>query len=245
MGTLKGFPNPPAMGLRRRSRLRPDAIRTPILIVAAFPPELKALASVLRARAQRGAPAVARAVVGVGAVEAAAGAARALALLEPRAVVLVGTAGVYAMRGGPAIGQAVLARRSALASLSAASGAGYLPAPVPDVQDTDPGLRRALADGQPLPALDVACPVAITRTRAAATALARHTGAALENLETFAVARACAQARTPFAAVLGISNRVGPQAHREWLRHATQAAAVACAVVERWLVSATQSSRKS
>ena len=96
-----------------------------------------------------------------------------------------------------------------------------------------------------MPALDVACPVAITRTRAAATALARHTGAALENLETFAVARACAQARIPFAAVLGISNRVGPQAHREWLRHAAPAAAAACAVVERWLVSATRIQKRS
>jgi nucleoside phosphorylase len=211
------------------------AARTPILIVAAFPPELKALASVLRMRAQRGAAAVARAVVGVGPVEAAAGAARAIALLEPRAVVLIGTAGVYATSGGPPIGTAVLARRAALASLSAASGAGYLPAPVPDVQMTDTQLRRDLAGRQAIPALDVACPVAITRTRAAANALVRQTGAALENLETFAVARACARVRIPFGAVLGITNRVGPRAHTEWRQNAGAAAAAACAVVERWL----------
>jgi nucleoside phosphorylase len=208
--------------------------RSPILIVAAFPPELKGLASVLRARAQTGASVVARAIVGVGPVEAAAGAARAIALLEPRMVVLVGTAGVYAARGGPTIGEAVLVRRAALASLAAASGAGYLPAPVPDSQDTDAGLRRELG-GAHLPAVDVACPTAITRTRAAATTLARHTGAAIENLEAFAVARACARAQVPFAAVLGITNRVGPKAHEEWRRHAANAAAAACAVVERWL----------
>jgi nucleoside phosphorylase len=221
----------PARTPIKKSRLHPDAI----LIVAAFPPELKGLASVLRARAQDGASVVARAIVGVGPVEAAAGAARAIALLEPRVVVLVGTAGVYAARGGPAIGEAVLVRRAALGSLAAASGAGYLPAPVPDSQDTDAGLRRELGGRAHLPAVDVACPTAITRTRAAATTLARHTGAAIENLEAFAIARACARAQVPFAAVLGITNRVGPKAHVEWRRHAANAAAAACAVVERWL----------
>ena len=189
----------------------------PILVVAAFPPELKALASLLRARAQRGAPAVARAVVGVGLVEAAAGAARAVALLEPRAVVLVGTAGVYptARRPRPAIGTAVLVRRAHLASLAVASGAAYLPEPMPPRG----GHRRRAAPGpagrRPHPAVDVACPLGITRTRAAATALARPTWPP-ENLETFAVARACAEAAIPFAAVLGITNQVGPQAHQRW-----------------------------
>jgi len=50
----------------------------------------------------------------------------------------------------------------------------------------------------------------------------------VENLEAFAVARAAAAAGLPFAAILGISNNVGPSAHAAWKRNATGAAAAAC-----------------
>ena len=80
-------------------------------------------------------------------------------------------------------------------------------------------LRSRLAAPRRCPAADVACPPAITRSAAAPPPLAGATGAALENLEAFAVARAAAEARVPFAAVLGIANQVGPRAHAEWTAH--------------------------
>jgi len=73
----------------------------------------------------------------------------------------------------------------------------------------------------------VACPLAITRTAALARRIAA-TGAALENLEAFAVARAAAAARLPFAAVLGVSNIVGPRAHAEWRANHLAASRAAC-----------------
>jgi purine-nucleoside phosphorylase len=216
----------------------------PVLIVAAFPPELKALAAALRTRAQDGGAPVARAAVGVGLVEAAAGAARTIALLEPRAVVLIGTAGRYpTAAGAPPIGAVALVRRARLASATVAAEDAYLPGLIPAAADTDPRLRRELGRGQRLPSLDVACPLGITRGARTAAALAAATGAALENLEAFAVARACDRAGVPFAAVLGITNDVGPRAHAQWQAHAAAAAAAACAVVRRWLDSERASPR--
>jgi nucleoside phosphorylase len=196
----------------------------PLLVVAAFAPELASFPT-----RRRG---VATATVGVGLVEAAAGTARALAERRPRAVVLIGTAGVYlaAGRDDLAIGAVAVARGLRLASLAVASGAAYLPELVPSSLAASARLGRVLvARGAPI--ADVACPLGITRTRAAADTLARATGAALENLEAFAVARACARARVPFGAVLGVTNAVGPRAQPQWRANAAAAAAAACAVV--------------
>jgi nucleoside phosphorylase len=195
----------------------------PLLVVAAFAPELAAFPR------RRG---VATAVVGVGLVEAAAGMAQALAERRPRAVILVGTAGVYGAAGRTdlPIGGVAVVRGLTLASLAVAQGAAYLPGPLPSSLVTSAPVRRALAAAGARLA-DVACPLGITRARAAADTLARASGAALENLEAFAVARACARARVPFGAVLGITNAVGPRAHAQWRANARPAAAGACALV--------------
>jgi nucleoside phosphorylase len=195
------------------------ASQRPVLILAAWAPELRALGRV------RG---VVTRIVGVGLVEAGVGAARAVAEVGARAVVLVGTAGAYP-GSGLEVGAVVAARRIALACPAVASGGAYLPAPLPSALVTSAALRRAIGA---LPA-DVACPLAITRTRAIARRLADDTGAAVETLEAFAVARAAG--KLPFAAVLGIANEVGPNAHRQWKAHAAQAAAMACDIVIRWL----------
>ena len=81
----------------------------------------------------------------------------------------------------------------------------------------------------------VACPLAITRSAALARRIATATGALLENLEAFAVARAAAAAGVEFAAVLGVANRVGPVAHDEWRAHHRRASRAACTLVARWL----------
>src|SRR6185295_1351675 len=81
----------------------------------------------------------------------------------------------------------------------------------------------------------VACPVAITRSAALGRQIARRTGTFLENLEAFAVARAARAAKVPFAAVLGVANRVGPEGHREWRAHHQAASRAACAVIARLL----------
>jgi nucleoside phosphorylase len=215
---------------RPRPARAPARRPAPLLVVAAHASELAALGQAL----PRHSAAVTTAEVGIGAVESAAGAARVLAAIRPARIVLVGTAGLYLGTEASArwaIGEAVVIRRLALASLGVARGSAYLPQPMPARAASDPSLRRQLAAAAQLPSGDVACPLGISRTLPAARSLMVATGAQLENLEAFSVARAAAVAGVPFAAVLGIANQVGPRAHQEWRAHGTAAAAAACAAV--------------
>ncbi len=197
------------------------------LIVSAFEPEIAPLRRL--AAALGGVPI---APVGIGAIDAAVGAARALAKHRPPRVVFVGTAGVYGRASLP-IGAAAVAGDLHCVSTAALGGGGYLPQPM--IVHAAPSARLAAELAGSTEPAAVACPLAITRTAALAGRIARATGAALENLEAFAVARAAAAAGIEFAAVLGVANRVGPAAHREWLANHRRASRAACAVVARWL----------
>lgn len=154
--------------------------------------------------------------LGVGVVRAAAATARLLARRGLRAVVLVGSAG--ALPGGPPVGAVVCAASVRLGSTAARLGLGYVPQ-APPVLATDAALRSRLG----LPALPVVTNLAITTDPALAAALAAD--AAVEHMEAYGVAWACAEAGVPFVAVLGIANRVGPDAHGEWITHRAAAEA--------------------
>ena len=150
-------------------------------------------------------------------------------------MIFVGTAGVYpgaAARALP-IGAAAVAGELRLVSTATLRGDAYHPAPLVATAEATPALRASLARAgatRRAPVATVACPLAITQTTALARRIAA-TGAALENLEAFAVARAAAAARLPFAAVLGVSNVVGPKAHAEWRANHLAASRAACHVV--------------
>ncbi len=164
--------------------------------------------------------------VGIGPVMAAMGAAALIERLKPRAVLVIGTAGSYA--GGPEIGAVVRARRVGLSSSAAVMGLGYVPRP-PAVLEAD----RSLLGGLDLPACDVLSVQAVTTDPLLAERLAD--GWQVEQLEAYGVAAACAAARVPFAAVYGISNRAGPDAHLEWLEHRAAARQRVREVVAGWL----------
>jgi purine-nucleoside phosphorylase len=199
------------------------------LVLAAWEPELAPLRRLLGR-----APGVKLQPVGVGAVDAAVGAARAIAQARARRVIFVGTAGTY--DGTGTIGVAAVARHLRLVSTALLRGDGYRPAPLVAEAQPTAALGAALRGRSPrLPAQTVACPLAITRSAALARRIAAATGADLENLEAFAVARAAAAAGAAFAAVLGVSNRVGPRAHAEWRAHQHAASEAACAAVARFL----------
>lgn len=174
------------------------------------------------------------AAVGVGAVRAGVGAARAIAAARPRTVVLIGSAGAYP--GGPPIGAVVQAARLGLADAAAAVGLGYVPLP-PAPLTADPDLRRWLA----VPEVDVLTTGAVTTDAAAAAQLGAQleSGWHLEHLEAWAVAYAAQEAGVPFAAVFGVANEVGPDAHAQWLaHHAAVEAAVRALIGHRLTVHA-------
>jgi nucleoside phosphorylase len=196
------------------------------LVLAAWPPELAELRRLLKRRLTSR-QVVARAA-GVGLVEAAIGATAAIAQVKPAAVMFVGTAGLYPNRRPDlALAGAVAARRLVLSADGTATGDAYLPSALPATQETTVALRR-IAAATGLLMADVACPLAITSRQAAVGRRPRAPACDVENLEAFAVARAAAASGLPFAAILGISNSVGPSAHAAWKRNAARAAAAAC-----------------
>jgi purine-nucleoside phosphorylase len=222
--------------------LKPEvADRGPILILSAFAPELVPVRRLLK-RAAIPSARVTCVAAGIGVVDAAAGAARAIAACAPRFVLFIGTAGSYG--AVPPIGGVAIARHVLLASSAVARGDGYLPGPLVTRVTTDArwrwGLVAAGGGGGATATVvvgDVATPLAITKAAALARRLARATGAAVENLEAFGVARAAHRAGVPFGAVLGISNRVGPRAHEEWVRHQDRATRAASEVAGALLLS--------
>lgn len=206
------------------------------LVVSAFEPEIAPLR-----RLTRGGRNLEMATVGVGTVEAAVGTARAIAAARADRVIFVGTAGVYP-RGRPtaAIGTVSVAGEIHLVSTAALRGDGYLPEPIVVRSDTSAALRTALSAGLrgPLQQSDaVACPLAITRSAKLGRQIVAATGATLENLEAFAVARAAAAAGIELAVVLGVANRVGPAGHREWRAHHRAASLAACRLLARFLAT--------
>jgi nucleoside phosphorylase len=226
---------------KKPARKSPRTIET--LVLSAWEPELAPLRRLLvasgRAKIPNGVRGVALAAVGVGMVDAAVGAVKAIARANPRRVIFVGTAGVYptSTRVLP-VGVAAVAGELRLVSTATLQGDAYHPTPLVSTASTTPALRRGLARvarGAAAPrTVVVACPLAITRAARLAQRIAA-TGAVLENLEAFAVARAAAAAGSPFAAVLGVSNVVGPQAHNEWRAHHRAASRAACHIVWRLL----------
>jgi len=211
-------------------------IRT--LVVSAFEPEIEPLRQLVQG--WRG---IALAPVGIGAVDAAVGATRAIARARPERVVFVGTCGIYGRKADAAvaIGTAAVAGEIVCVSTAALKGEAYLPDATVVRAQTSRRLRATLAAGTPGDPRGVACSLAITRSAALGRRIAAATGATLENLEAFAVARAAAAAGVEFAAVLGIANRVGPEGHDEWRRHHRAASRAACALVARFLDVAPRS----
>lgn len=205
----------------------------PGLILAAWAPELAVLRRFFRGAGRDFRGRVELGVVGVGLVEAAAGAAEAMARHNPRFVILVGTAGVF---GAGKLTGAVAVSEMRLGFVEPANVA-EVPAPMP--QSALPSLRltASLARAARLSEATVACPLAVTRGAGYARRMKVATDTDLENLESFAVARAALRAKVPFAAVLGVANTVGPQGFDQWQDNGAAAAAQACLAVATWLTS--------
>jgi futalosine hydrolase len=195
-----------------------------LLVVAAWGPELERFQALARAAQAR------TAAVGVGLVEASIGTTRLLApgagAPPPEAVVLIGTCGALPGSGlGP--GDVVSVARARLVDVAVLAGRADLPPPMPAVAEADGLLRARLAPrAQGVTALAT---LGITTDDALAAELAPH--GAIEHLEVFAVARACAAAGVPWCAVLGVANPVGAAGRAAWRANHVMASARAAEVV--------------
>jgi purine-nucleoside phosphorylase len=189
-------------------RASPAVPRAEGLLLAAFPPELAGLDA-------HPPPGWRVAVCGIGAVTAAATAARLLAERPASRVLLVGTCGAY--DGRLAVGDLVAVSVALATSLDELAGRADRPALEP--------ARWEATLPLPFPAHAVAVTPGITVDAAGAARLARL--AAAEHLEVTGVFAAARAAGVPVGALLGVANRVGPGAHAEWrLNHARVSAAL-------------------
>src|SRR5678815_5727832 len=113
------------------------------LVLSAWEPEIAPLRRLARAID----PArLALGTVGVGAVDAAVGAAAAIAAARPARVIFVGTAGAYPRgRATAALGTVAIGGELHLVSTAALRGDGYLPEPLVTRTAASASLNAALA----------------------------------------------------------------------------------------------------
>lgn len=200
------------------------------LVVAAWKPELKRLHTLLRC--DRADFPIETHTVGVGLVEAAAGTARILAELRPARLVLIGTAGAFA--GSLLTPPQVVCANRLILGVPEDPAVAEIPAPMPQQVLSSAAFGKAVARAARVDMAPAVCPLAITRCDKRAKALARASGASVENLEGFAVARAAALARVPLVVILGVANDVGPKGQLQWRTHGQAAAAAACDAFWAW-----------
>ncbi len=206
-----------------------------VLLVAAFHPELAALRATLgdTLEGRIGGVAVAAKVVGIGLPGAAVGLAARLEALKPRGVVMLGTCGVYP-GASVAIGRVAVARNVRLVEPTAVEKRAAFPDPMSLLHAGHSAMSGALA-GAGGHAVDVANTLAITTDDVLAARIGHETRCAVEHLEAFGAASACAAFGVPFTAALGVANVVGSKARDEWRANHRSAADAAVAVVLAWI----------
>jgi futalosine hydrolase len=212
--------------------------RCDLLVVAAFAPELAGFDGLLGSprAAEVGGLEVVALPVGIGMVAAAIGTAARLERGCPRAVILVGTCGAYP-GSGLSILDVVVARTTWVSEPAVHEGLAAFPDRMPVRFEANGPMTDAMAAAGARRA-DIATTLAITTEDDLATRLAAH--AAVEHLEAFAVASACASKGVPFCAVLGVANSVGSRGRAEWRAQHDAAGRAASAHVVRWIQSGAE-----
>jgi nucleoside phosphorylase len=207
-----------------------------VLVVAAFPPELAPLSPplILGDVVTHRDRTVACDVIGIGLARASAGLARALERFTPRAVVLIGSCGLYPNAPG-AIPDVLVARSVTLVDAAALEQRAQFPAPLPTERICDAPLVAGLEQAGARPAR-VGNTLAITTDDPLAS---RYSAAGLhaEHLEAFALD--AVPAAVSCTAVLAVANRVGSGARDEWKANAGRAHQALASVMRRWLDAGT------
>jgi nucleoside phosphorylase len=215
-----------------------------ILLLAAHAPEFVGLRTQLGeqlAGSIRGLTIVAK-TIGVGMAVAGAGTANRIHQLSPRAVILLGSCGVYPCGIEYYPLDIVIPNRFQLFDPSAAAGKAEFPPPMQTVLEPHALLSTGLlaSAGARSRAAPLANTLAITIDDAIARAVHPAAGLEAENLEAFPVALACAAAEVPFAAVLGVTNVVGSQGRTDWLKYQREAAVATAEALLTWVHNGAQ-----
>ncbi len=217
-----------------------DELKSPLIIVAAFEPELRPLAAWLSENPVTG---VSLGIVGVGVVE---GALRTQAILDQarvsrrvgeRELRLLFIGSVGCIDRNVTLLSPVTATASCFVDYPVSVGKAYIPDVVPRIHHADSMLVQSLssiANFQVL-AEPVYTTPSIATTIEVAENYGRVTDARFENLELFGVASACARAGVPWGSFSFVTNYLGPLAHQEWAQNHERSAQLTAAAIGAWL----------
>lgn len=214
-----------------------------LLIVAAHAPEMAGLRAYLSDQligTIRGLTVRGKAV-GIGMATAGPGTARGIIALSPRAVLLVGSCGIYPNLPQYRPHDVIVSTRVQLVSHAVNAGKSEFPEPMQTKLECNPLLAAGLsASGGRVFGAPVACTMARTVDDAFAASIHPATGCEAENLEAFAVGQACKSADVPFAAVLGVSNIVGSTGKHDWMQFQRAAVNAAAEAIVTWVQRGAQ-----
>lgn len=212
--------------------------RTDVLVVAAAAPDLVGLRAHLGETLEgnvRGLV-IRSKVVGFGPGVAGATTARGVAALSPRALVLLGTCGVY-----PGLSQyqphdVLVASRVVALDHAVIQGGAEWPTPMSTTFEASAPMVAALSTNRHRThAAPVASPLALTRSDALASRVTQITGAHAENTDALGVAGAASGASVPFVCVLGVSNIVGSTGRSDWQQFQREAVTQAASAIIAWI----------
>jgi nucleoside phosphorylase len=209
-----------------------------LLVFGAYPGTLRGLREHLGDRLDghiRGYHLTAK-TVGVGMAAASGLAAKRVYQLAPRAVILLGTCGVYSGLPGYEPHDVVVGSAFHLLDLSVMNGAAAFPQPMQtEVRPHGPlttGLAATTPRARQVP---VGSPLAETIDDESSLRMAQRSGAEVESLEAFSVAQVCSMAQVPFAAVLGVSHVAGSTGHTDWRSFERQSCLRTAEALVRWV----------
>jgi len=215
-----------------------DARNADLLILAAHAPELAGFSVALgpELSAVVSGVHVTCATVGVGLPAAAAGVAQRLSEVHARAVLLVGSCGVYPSRALFQPLQPVIPAQVKLVDASVLAQKAAFPGPMQLSHATHSAISDGLAM-QDVTALRgaLATTLSITTDDSLAHAIGEHSQCDAENLEASAVALGCAARSMPFACLTIATNAVGSSGREQWRTYQGQAAERAAQLTLDWL----------
>jgi nucleoside phosphorylase len=208
-----------------------------VLVVAPHAPELEGLGSVLgkSLSADVSGVRVTAKSVGLGMPGVSGGATARIEAFHPRALVLMGTCACYPGRN-LAPGRVVVVERVVIGDAAVLRGWSNFPEPMAGQVAIHAGLLSGLA-GPGVRRVSVASTLSVTADVTLAAELAAQLNCDVEHHEAFGIALACAPYQLPFAAVLGVSHEIGPQARETWRVTHRAAAHAAASLVGAWLRS--------
>lgn len=179
--------------------------------------------------------------VGIGVAAAGPATARGILAVSPRAVILIGSCGVYPNLAQYRPHDVLVSSRVQLVSHAVNAGRSEFPGPMQTSHECNPLLGAGLAEGGGRVFMaSVACTLARTTDDTVAASINPTTGCEAENLEAFSVAEACKAAKVPFAAVLGVSNIVGSTGTHDWTQFQRAAVNAAAETIVTWIQRGAQ-----